>query len=343
MFKIKCSRLETNCESPYLEWNSPPNETTLLKRLQFLYARYGGVPRLLFDTIFLSSEAQEWAAAVNMYDNEVRMVLRDMAAESRPLSSLEDITITQEVSFKAFFYVSTDVEEACAHNYAVRIATPYISGLLSLKVFATRKAQQRAFYHRLMEVPSLRTAAGTIFERLVHQYFAKRKRNLCLGKSLDGTSQVGQVPDGTIFPVFKSEEFSSLSDLGATLHRKNSSQVKNDRENIYFRPLASNQTSIDSFLPAKYKSKDGKPVPIVIMFQITIASSHEIKTLGIDALRAILPCQARSGHPHLVFVVPTGNRMRGTQVYTPSSGPPPWAGYVVQSVLELSEDQLFKD
>ena len=29
------------------------------------------------------------------------------------------------------------------------------------------------------------------------------------------------------------------------------------------------------------------------MFQITVASSHDIKTAGIDALRAILPAEAR--------------------------------------------------
>ena len=85
-----------------------------------------------------------------------------MVADDQPLSTLEDITITQEVSFKAFFYVSTDLEASCDRGYNIRIATLYIGELLSMEVFATRKPQQRAFYHRLIEVPSLRAAGGNI-------------------------------------------------------------------------------------------------------------------------------------------------------------------------------------
>ena len=86
------------------------------------------------------------------------MAVRDMVAEVS-LSTLEDITITQQVSFKAFFYVSSDLEGACDHNYSVRIATLYIGDLLSVEVIAIGKSQQRV----------LRTAGGRIFERLVHQ------------------------------------------------------------------------------------------------------------------------------------------------------------------------------
>ena len=126
--------------------------------------------------------------------------------------------------------------------------------------------------------------------------------------------------------------------LTQTLHQPNSPKVNTQRENIYFRPLASNQTAIDSFVLSRYATKS-----VVIMLQITVASSHEIKTSGIDALRAILPAEARAGAPHLVFVVPAGTRMRSAQTFIPSAGNPPWAGSVKQSVLELSEDQLFTD
>ena len=316
--------------------HSPPNQPMPLKRLHFLYARYGGVPRLLLETIYLYSEPEEWITAVNTYDKEVRMALRDMVAEARPLSTVEDITITKEVSFKAFFYVSTDPEEACDRSYDVRIATLYISELLSMDVLATRKSQQRAFYHRLMEVPSLRTAAGRIFERLVHQYF-QSKRQFSLGKPLNPASHSGPVAAGAVFTVRKCEEYRLLPDLSKTLHRPGSKYVSTERENVYFRPLASNQAAIDSFVLSRFQGK-----PVVIMFQITIASSHDIITTGIDALRVMLPAGARGGLPHLVFIVPAGTRMQGPQTFT-GAAHAPWEGQIKQSMLEFSEDQLFKD
>ena len=180
--------------------HSPPNQHMLLKRLHFLYARYGGVPRLLLETIHPGSDAKDWIIDVGIYDEVVRMAIRDIVADARPLSTLEDITITQEVSFKVFFYVSADPEESADRNYNVRIATPYIGELLSMEVFATRKSQQRAFYHRLMEVPSLRTAGGNIFERLVHQYF-QRKHPFSLGRPLNQLSNVGPVAAKAKFSV----------------------------------------------------------------------------------------------------------------------------------------------
>lgn len=85
--------------------------------------------------------------------------------------------------------------------------------------------------------------------------------------------------------------------------------------------LASNQTAIDSFVLSRYQKKS-----VAIMLQTTVASSHKIKTSRIDALRAILPGEARAGLPHLVLVIPAGTRMRAAQTFILSTGNPPWAG-----------------
>ncbi|KAF8446754.1 hypothetical protein BGX38DRAFT_623670 [Terfezia claveryi] len=273
------------------------------------------------------------------------MAIREMVTEARPLSTLEDITITQEMSFKAFFYVSIDPEESCGVCYDVRIATPYISELLSVEVMATRKSQQRAFYHRLMEVPSLRTGAGKIFESLVHQYF-QRNAKFSLGQPLNKESNTGLVAARTEFTINGWEEFRTLPELGQTLHTKYSGRVCAERQNIYFRPLASNQTAVDSFTLSRYTlptASESKDPSVTIMFQITVASSHDVKTSGIDALRAILPMEARRGLANLVFVVPVGTKMEGPQTFTPKTGFPPWSGEVKQSMLQLSEEQLFMD
>lgn len=79
------------------------------------------------------------------------------------------------------------------------------------------------------------------------------------------------------------------------------------------------------------------------MLQITVASSHDIKTTGIDAFRVILPWETRSGLPHLVFIIPAGTKMEVAQSFIPSQAHSPWAVEVKQSKLEISEDQLFQD
>jgi len=253
------------------------SKSSPLRRVHFLYARYGGVPRILLDKIDVHGESEDWIDEVNQYDQEVRMAIREMAAEARPLSTLEDITITQEMSFKAFFYVSADSEESCDARYNVRIATPYISYLLSVEVMETRKPQQRAFYHRLMEVPSLRTGAGKLFESLVHQYF-QRNAKFSLGVPLSEESNTGPVAARTEFTIKGWEEFRTLPELGHSFHAKFSGRVSPERQNIYFRLLASNQTAVDSFILSRYTPPTPLTNPsVTIMLQITVASSHDVK------------------------------------------------------------------
>ena len=77
--------------------------------------------------IDITLNLEDWIAEVNKYEKEVRIAIAEMVAESRPLSTLADITIKQEVSFKTFFYVSADTAEAFDWNYNVWIITPYIN------------------------------------------------------------------------------------------------------------------------------------------------------------------------------------------------------------------------
>ena len=57
---------------------------------------------------------------------------------------------------------------------------------------------------------------------------------------------MGLVAAGTVLTVKEWEEFRTLSEQ--TLHRINSPKVRTERENVYLRPLASNQTAIVSFV-----------------------------------------------------------------------------------------------
>ena len=92
---------------------------------------------------------------------------------------------TGAASHKIFFAL-LDEERLFSQHYELKIETKYLQDLLCQEISATRKAQQRAFYHRLLEVPSLKDAAGRIFEQATHQLFKKGGR-FRLGRILEAS------------------------------------------------------------------------------------------------------------------------------------------------------------
>ena len=142
--------------------------------------------------------------------------------------------------------------------------TKYLQGLLFQELSETRKAQQRAFYHRLLEVPSLKDAAGRIFEQATHQPFNKGGR-FRLWRILDASDRLSAIAP---FDLNRAEEFRNLKDGGATLHKPNPSRLLPERKGVYFMPLKSNLTSIDSIIFVEISK-----MLVVILLQITVGST----------------------------------------------------------------------
>ena len=231
---------------------------------------------MLLETIYLNAPTSDWAQAVRQYDSGVKREIAAMLADSRPLSTMEDIG-TGAASNKIFFFAPLDQEHIFSKHYELKIGTKYLQDLLFQEVSATRKAQQRAFYHRLLDVPSLKDAAGRIFEQATHKYFKKGGR-FRLGRILDTPDKLSAIAP---FDINHSEEIRSLKEWGGTLHKPNSSRLLPERKGIYFIPLKSNLTSVDSIILAEVAK-----TLVVILLQITVGSTHPVKATGIDELYA---------------------------------------------------------
>ena len=292
-----------------------------------------GVPRVLQKTIYLNAPTNDWVQAEMQYSTRVKCEIGAMLADCRPLSTLEDVS-TGAASHKVFFFALLDEESLFSRHYELKIGTKYLQDLLLQEVSATCKAQQRSFYHRLLEVPSLKDAAGRIFEQATHQFFKKGGR-FRLGRTLDASDKLPAIAP---FDLNQAEEFRNLKDWGATLHKPNSSRLLPERKGVYFMPLKSNLTSIDSIILAEISK-----MLVVILLQITVGSTHPVKASGIDEIYAVLPQEVRKAEVRLVFVVPQESKLTTKQAITPSGGKPPWEGRLKQRVLQLSEDTLFKD
>ena len=307
-----------------------------MKRLRFLYGRYGGVPRVLLKTIYLYAPIAEWILSVESYNTSVVSAITSMLGGSSALSTLEDVYY-QRASNKVVVFSPAGINEI-SRTYTLCIGTGYLAHLVSEAVLEARKSELRAFYRRLMEVPSLHNAAGRVFERLVHDYY-RRGGTFSLGHALER----GRMLKSLTFTCTGTEEFSSLAELKRTLHKANSSIVERLRKNVYFRPVKSNLTSIDSFTIMDNGLKgSSENIVMPVLFQITVALQHDIKVLGITELYDNLPAEAKKSGC-LLFVVPEGSKLRKKQEYKPAdSNHRGWMDVIKQRIVYISEEELCK-
>ncbi|KAG0633397.1 hypothetical protein HOY80DRAFT_896565 [Tuber brumale] len=180
------------------------------------------------------------------------------------------------------------------HNrwlYDGRIATRWIAH----KVFekAQAKSQVRCFelYNQLAHQSSLRTAAGWIFEAYAHDWFRK-----------GGSFEAYELPikDNTPplkFETYRSESrnyFTNGNNLAAQVRVKGGRGIEQDAVGKYFLPYNANFESVDGLVFGALDT--------LILLQITIAKSHDIKLGGVKKLCESLPATIKN--IHIVFVIP---------------------------------------
>jgi hypothetical protein len=106
--------------------------------------------------------------------------------------------------------------------------------------------------------------------------------------------------------IKRGEEFGELKALGNTFHDPHSQKFLEQRKNIYYQPLKTNQTALDSLAYVKFRAKNH-----FLLFQMTVAAKHPVKEAGIEAIRKILPNEAKKvKHVHLIFVVSNGSTLK---------------------------------
>jgi hypothetical protein len=203
-------------------------------------------------------------------------------------------------------------------------------------VVSLKRNQLHSFYQSMMEVPSLKPAAGRVFEKLAHEcFFRRRGSKVSFGEAEDPTESPIRPSAG--FIIIRGEEFRELRALGHTFHDPHSQKFLERRKNIYYQPLMTNQAAIDSLAYVKFGGEHH-----LLLFQMTVAGKHPIKAAGIESIHNILPGEAKKvKNIHLIFVVPNGSTLKLPQPYEPN-GANPWNGHVMQRILRLSEKQLFE-
>jgi hypothetical protein len=96
--------------------------------------------------------------------------------------------------------------------------------------------------------------------------------------------------------------FDKVSDLGIILRKESGSRSINpDIIGVYFRPQEGNLNSVSSFVVTKSPTTSE---PVLVLFQMTISSSHPVKSHVLASIWEVMPTDLKRTPPILVFVVP---------------------------------------
>ena len=186
--------------------------------------------------------------------------------------------------------------EPCLGNgsYRPEIMTRWIA--YRILNYAETGAKERGYkvFQSLCQQPILRSSAGCFFERYAHEW---------LGKG--GIFQADRISqrDSREKLSFKieytsSEEpylYTALSQVGIILKSpKGTKGIKSEYFRRYFHPRSLTQESFDSFLVTSSNT--------LILFQITMAMTHDIKVDGVRAILQALPKTITE--VFIVFIIP---------------------------------------
>jgi len=182
-----------------------------------------------------------------------------------------------------------------------RIATRWIAH----RVFeqAQKKSQFQCFelYKQLNRQDRLRSAAGWFFEGYVHDWMA-------MGGSFDA-DPLPIEENNTVFnfQIDGSESlhyFKDANDLAQQVRVKNGHGIERDTIGKYFLPHNANFQSVDGLLFTDLDT--------LIVLQITLAKSHDIKAYGLKKLCDSLPATIKK--LNIVFVIPENRISQYTRV-----------------------------
>ncbi|KAG0638815.1 hypothetical protein HOY80DRAFT_922315 [Tuber brumale] len=196
-------------------------------------------------------------------------------------------------------------------SYTARIITRWIAYRLYEK--SLQRSQHDCFllFKHLCREPSLRSAAGWFFEGYVHDWFLRGGRF-----TADEIPIIDSPVPELQFIITKATDgipryFTTAGDLANQVKALSGRGISPLVVHKYFLPFSRNYPSVDGLLFNDKKT--------IILFQITVAREHKIKSVGVAELLKSLPKMIKN--VFFVFVVPE-NRVedysKGQQV--PDSG-----------------------
>jgi len=170
-----------------------------MRKLSLSYGRYGGVARLLFNTLEPSSTRGDWLASVRSYENELRRAVHAMLSDITPMGTPEELYLGK--GSNKFVFIKPVDGKRVANDFELATATEYVGTVMANVVTALQDAERLAFYRRMNTVKWLNDAAGKVFEKLVHEYY-ERLGTFSLGRALEADDLL---PEGTTFEISQAE------------------------------------------------------------------------------------------------------------------------------------------
>ncbi|CUS11669.1 unnamed protein product [Tuber aestivum] len=181
-------------------------------------------------------------------------------------------------------------------SYQLRIATRWNGFCIFQRSQQVSKLSFYCLYRNLSRQRPLRTSAGWIFEGYAHDWFRHG------GNFVATEMGPGEDPETVTdlrFTINKSKSmltnyFKDSTDLDNQVRASSGRGIEPSVIGKYFLPCGRNFESVDGLM---FSGSD-----TLIVFQITIAATHDIKKHGIRTLLQMLPAAIKN--LHIVFVIP---------------------------------------
>ena len=270
---------------------TPPTPVQV-EKLYTTFTCLSPVPRTCLQTIDVrTNEAYDntLETYLGQIDREIEVYIDRGGRESAEKS------VQQEASHKMAFMDPTK----SGLSYKMRIVTRWIA--YRVYQVAQQRSQQECFalFQHLYSQDQLRSGAGWMFESYVHDWLRNG------GKfEADEIPIRDCIPPKLIISIVKSEpatryNFTTADTLAEKIRIEDGQGIDPSTIERYFRPRCSNFESLDSLTFSDMTT--------LVIFQITLAKKHEIKSYGIKKLLRALPSTIKN--INIVFVV-SADRVR---------------------------------
>ncbi|KAG0130296.1 hypothetical protein HOY82DRAFT_382825 [Tuber indicum] len=264
----------------------PPHDDQI-KKLFTTFACLGPVARTCLKAIDVRSD-ESYNKSLDIYLSQVDREIEAFIAHGGR-ETIEH-TVHQDSSHRMAIMQPTKT----GLSYKARIITRW----MAYRVYdmALKRSQQDCFllYQHLSRQPGLRSAAGSFFEGYVHDWFR-----------LGGTFTAEEISNGGDsthpfeFKTVKSKSctpnyFMTADDLAGQVRNTGGKGLDLAATEKYFIPFSRNYEAVDGIIFSDLRT--------LVLFQMTLAKQHNIKSHGIKALLKVLPKTIK--RVQVVFVVP---------------------------------------
>ncbi|PUU72420.1 hypothetical protein B9Z19DRAFT_1010078 [Tuber borchii] len=262
-----------------------------LARLYTVYNYLGPIARLCLNTINLDTSNefhQTWEQYIGKVDREIVKYVGHGTVQ----------TLNNSVDTMCSHCIALMIPTPSHVNYEIEITTRWIA--YRFLEIGNQFSRQKCFelYQQLAGQSKLRGGAGWIFEAYAHDWFNRGgiffAHELPVQAHPTPLLQFHTDPLTSPIPNY----FTTAANLIAQVHISGQPGILSQAIGKYFLPCAHNQASFDGLVFINSNT--------VVLLQMTVAETHEIKEKGLRDLCRVLPSIIKN--LNIVFVIPSDRR-----------------------------------